>query len=103
MALAGAMIEDQQAVTEQLEALCEWLPPCFTPGDGPPPQVAVPAWRLVFVVVADHGPTGGSPMWHRYSFDFEATYRVAGLPFGVGSRTAYVEVDADVLRVRARG
>lgn len=39
-------------------------------------------------------------MSHRYSFDFDAAYRVAALPFGVTPRTAYVEVDGDVLRVR---
>lgn len=39
-------------------------------------------------------------MSRRYDFAWDRAYRVAGLPFGVTPRTAYVEVDDAGLHVR---
>ncbi|GAA1914569.1 hypothetical protein [Nocardioides marmoribigeumensis] len=39
-------------------------------------------------------------MSQRFAFDWDAAYRVAGLPFGITPWTAYAEVSPTALRVR---
>ncbi len=36
----------------------------------------------------------------RFDFDFDLTYRLLALPFGIAPRTAWVELEAGELRVR---